>query len=159
VNGERTDSRLATRESGKIALQPERTLARHRTIAIIGASSDRAKFGNKAVRAYAAEGWTVWPVNPKGGVIEGLTVFTSILELPELPERASLYLHEVAALETLDSLAEAQTRCNGTITEVFLNPGVGRASVRERADELGLHHISECSIRAIGRVPVEFLAD
>lgn len=40
-----------------------------RTIAIVGASADRAKFGNKAVRAYAEEGWEVWPVNPKVDVI------------------------------------------------------------------------------------------
>jgi hypothetical protein len=43
-----------------------------RTIAIVGASADRAKFGNKAVRAYVRQGFTVWPVNLKETTIEGL---------------------------------------------------------------------------------------
>ena len=43
-----------------------------KTIAIIGASADRAKFGNKAVRAFLQQGYTVYPVNPKETRIEGL---------------------------------------------------------------------------------------
>ena len=35
-----------------------------KTIAIVGASADRAKYGNKAVRAFIQGGWTVYPVNP-----------------------------------------------------------------------------------------------
>ena len=42
------------------------------SIAIIGASSDRKKFGNKAVRAFAWQGYTVYPVNPKEAQIESL---------------------------------------------------------------------------------------
>ncbi len=34
------------------------------SIAIIGASNDPGKYGNRAVRAYQAQGWTVYPVNP-----------------------------------------------------------------------------------------------
>ena len=43
-----------------------------KTVAIIGASSDRAKFGNKAVRAFQQQGCAVYPVNPKETEIEGL---------------------------------------------------------------------------------------
>ena len=45
------------------------------TVAILGASADRSKFGNKAVRAFLARGYTVYPVNPKGGEIEGLAAY------------------------------------------------------------------------------------
>src|SRR5579872_3142589 len=51
-----------------------------RTVAIIGASSDRAKFGNKAVRAFQQQGHTVFPVNLKEPEIEGLPAFKSILD-------------------------------------------------------------------------------
>ena len=37
------------------------------TVAIIGASTDRSKFGNKSVRAHLQQGYEVFPVNPKGG--------------------------------------------------------------------------------------------
>jgi predicted CoA-binding protein len=134
-------------------------LARKRTIAIVGASSDRAKFGNKAVRAYVQEGWEVWPVNPKADTIEGLPVFASVSALPDLPDRVSLYLKEDAALQVLDDLAGLEKRFGRSIFDVYLNPGVGRKTVRERADELGLRRVSRCSIRAIGRVPKEFPAE
>jgi predicted CoA-binding protein len=33
-------------------------------VAVIGASNDRHKFGNRAVRAYQQQGYTVIPINP-----------------------------------------------------------------------------------------------
>ena len=48
------------------------------TVAVIGASADRSKFGNKAVRAFRAQGWTVVPVNPRGGDIEGEAAFLGV---------------------------------------------------------------------------------
>ena len=52
------------------------------TVAILGASADRRKFGNKSVRAHAQAGYEVFPVNPKGGQIEGLPVYRSLAEVP-----------------------------------------------------------------------------
>ena len=40
--------------------------------AVVGASADRAKYGNKVLRAYQQTDRPVFPVNPKQGVIEGL---------------------------------------------------------------------------------------
>ncbi|MDI6901837.1 MAG: CoA-binding protein [Anaerosomatales bacterium] len=134
-------------------------LAHRPRVAIIGASADRAKYGNKAVRAYAEEGWEVWPVNPRGGRIESLPVYEDIADLPDLPQRASLYLPEEPALQALDALAALEERYGRSIQDVYLNPGVGKRAVRERADELGLNRVSRCSIRAIGRVPKEFPAE
>jgi len=42
-----------------------------RSVAIIGASSDRSKYGNKAIRAYTLRGYTVYPVNPKEDYVGG----------------------------------------------------------------------------------------
>ena len=36
----------------------------NKTVAIIGASSDRAKFGNRALRAFRRQGYNVIPINP-----------------------------------------------------------------------------------------------
>ena len=35
-----------------------------KTVAVVGASADRTKFGNKAVRAFHDAGWTVFPIHP-----------------------------------------------------------------------------------------------
>ena len=53
-----------------------------KSVAVIGASADRSKFGNKAVRAYLTRGFTVYPVNPKETTIEGLPAFASIDAVP-----------------------------------------------------------------------------
>ena len=46
-------------------------------VAVIGASNDRAKYGNRAVRAYKRQGWTVYPVNPGLATVEGLPSFAT----------------------------------------------------------------------------------
>ena len=43
-----------------------------KTVAVVGASNDRHKFGNKALRAFQAEGHTVIPINPHDAQVEGL---------------------------------------------------------------------------------------
>ena len=53
-----------------------------KTVAVVGASNDRNKFGNKALRAYQAEGHTVIPINPNESVVEGLKTYGSVLDVP-----------------------------------------------------------------------------
>ena len=119
------------------------------SIAIIGASADRNKFGNKAVRAFVQKGWTVYPVNPKESRIEGLAVFKSILDLPVRPKLISIYLPPPVLLKTLPDIA---TRgCN----ELWLNPGTESDEVLAAARGLGLNVIQACSIVAIGLSPDE----
>ena len=43
-----------------------------KTVAVVGASSDRRKFGNKALRAFQAEGYRVFPINPNEPSVEEL---------------------------------------------------------------------------------------
>ena len=46
-----------------------------KVVAVIGASSDRRKFGNRAVRAFARQGYTVVPINPHETQVEGLKAY------------------------------------------------------------------------------------
>ena len=88
-----------------------------KSVAVIGASNDRRKFGNKAVRAYAQQGYTVYPVNPDEALIEGLPAFRNILEVPARPGRVSIYLRPSILLEMLPDIAAKG--CD----ELWLNPG------------------------------------
>ena len=121
-----------------------------RTVAVVGASRDRAKFGNKAVRAYAAEGWTVIPVNPHGGEIEELLVVPSLEAIAAPLDRITVYLPPPVTLAVLPELAAAGAG------EVWFNPGSADQSVVAAARELGLPVRSACSIVDIGRSPAEF---
>lgn len=121
------------------------------TAAIIGASRDRHKFGNKSVRAHQASGYDVYPVNPKDPEVEGLKCYPSLSDLPVSKlDRVSLYLPPAVAVKVLDDIAELD------VGEVWLNPGVADEAVRERGRKLGLNIIEGCSIVDLGRSPSEF---
>jgi len=124
------------------------------TVAVLGASADRTKFGNKSVRAHLQQGYDVYPVNPKGGTIEGLTVYRTLAEVPVQPlERVSVYLPPLLALAALEEIAAKGCE------ELWLNPGTESAAVVERAEELGLHPILACSIVNLGLHPDRLAAD
>ena len=61
-----------------------------RTWAVVGASQDRTKFGNRILRSLRDSGYVVYPVNPKGGEIEGDKAYSSLADLPEAPEVVDL---------------------------------------------------------------------
>ncbi|MDR3459390.1 MAG: CoA-binding protein [Verrucomicrobiae bacterium] len=118
-----------------------------KTIAIIGASADRSKFGNKAVRAFVRQGFTVYPVNPKETGIEGLPAFKSIAEVPVRPNLVSVYLPPAVLVKVLPDIAARG--CD----ELWLNPGTESDEVLIAAERLGLKVIQACSIVGIGMSP------
>lgn len=58
--------------------------------AVVGASRDRSKYGNKALRAYLQAGRDVYPVHPSDAEIEGLTAYASLSDLPVVPHGISI---------------------------------------------------------------------
>lgn len=118
-----------------------------KSIAIIGASANREKFGNKAVRAFQQRGWTVYPVNPKEATIEGLAVVRSVADLPAGVDEASVYLPPGAVPALLRELAGKGIR------RVWLNPGTESDPALALAEELGLEAMVACSIVGVGMNP------
>jgi predicted CoA-binding protein len=121
-----------------------------RTVAIIGASNNRAKFGNKAVRAFIEQGYTVYPINPKEAVIEGLPAYKSIRDVPSRPQRISVYVPPLVLRQLLPEIAARG--CD----ELWLNPGTESDEVLNEAQRLGLRTIQACSIISIGSSPGKF---
>ncbi len=122
------------------------------TVAILGASADRSKFGNKAVRAFLAQGYTVYPVNPKGGEVEGIPVRHSLADIPPdvKLDRISVYLPPAIGLRMVPEIA---ARGCG---ELWLNPGSESDELVAAAEQRGLNVIQACSIVAIGESPHQY---
>lgn len=118
-----------------------------KTIAIIGASNDRNKYGNKAVRAFLLQGYEVFPVNPKEMEIEGLLAYRSILDVPVRPAMTSVYVPPTVLLGILPDIAARG--CD----ELWLNPGTESDAVLAEAERLGLNVIQACSIVGVGVSP------
>ena len=118
-----------------------------KTVAVIGASNDRNKFGNKAVRAFQQQGYTVYAVNPNETRVEGLPAFKSIQEVPGRPEMVTVYVPPPVLLKLLPEIAHKG--CD----ELWLNPGTESDEVLAEAERLGLNTIQACSILGIGVSP------
>jgi len=121
--------------------------SKQKSVAVIGASNDRSKYGNKAVRAYLLNGFRVYPVNPKEETIEGLKAYRSILEIPEEVDRATLYVPPNVGLKVIEEIAEKGVK------ELYFNPGSESDELVEKARKLGLNPILACSILAVGLDP------
>ena len=118
-----------------------------KTVAVIGASNDRSKFGNKALRAFRNNGYKVIPINPVEIEVEGETAYGSVLDYDGAIDEATMYVNPRVGEKVLDDLSQKG------IGKVWLNPGADGANVIARAKTLGLNIVRTCSIIAIGDSP------
>jgi uncharacterized protein len=120
------------------------------TVAVLGASRDHDKFGNKCVRAYLHAGWTVYPVNLRESQIEGLRAFATLADVPQPLDRISVYLRPPITRRLLPAIAAAGA------TDTFFNPGSADEEVLAEARRLGIRSRDACAIVAIGLSPSMF---
>ena len=125
-------------------------MAEPKIVAVIGASSDRNKFGNKALRAFERRGYTVLAINPNEREVEGHRTFASVLDVPGPIDMATVYIPAGPGVEVMGQLAEKG------VPEVWLNPGADEDDVVEEARRLGLNIIQACSIIGIGESPARY---
>jgi uncharacterized protein len=121
-----------------------------KSVAVIGASNDRRKFGNKAVRAFLHAGYTVVPINPNESSVEGLPSYASVLDVPGPIDMATVYVPPPIGEYVIGELAEKG------IAEVWLNPGAESEALVTKARALGIQPIEACSIVGIGLSPSQF---
>ena len=122
----------------------------NRTVAVIGASSERHKYGNKAVRAFREEGYTVIPINPAEPEVEGIRAYASVLDVPGTIDMATLYVSPDLGERLLPEFEQKK------IPEIWVNPGAESETLLADARRRGLKVTAACSIRGIGRLPSEF---
>ncbi len=118
-----------------------------KVVAVIGASSDARKFGNRAVRAFLRQGCTVLPINPHETIIEGQRAYRSVLDYPDAIDMATFYVPADAGERVIDDVATKG------IKEVWFNPGSESEALIAKARALGIRPIIACSVVAIGENP------
>ena len=105
------------------------------TFAVVGASADRAKYGNKVLRVYQQNGREVFPVNPKGGEIEGLRAHASLADLPTKPHGISVITPPDVTERIVREAAELG------IEHVWMQTGAESERAVELAREAGMNVI------------------
>lgn len=121
-----------------------------KVVAVIGASSNRRKFGNKALRAFRNKGFQVVAINPHESEVEGLKTFASVSDVPGEIDLATLYVPPQVGESLIDELAGKNIR------ELWVNPGAGSPTLIAKARRCGIEPVMHCSIIAIGESPADY---
>src|SRR4051812_8418018 len=111
-----------------------------KTVAVVGASNVRSKFGNKALRAFREEGYTVIPINPHEREVEGVAAYASVLDVPGPIDMVTVYVQPAVACRLLDEFEQKQ------IGEIWINPGAESDELLDEARRRRLNVIAACSI-------------
>jgi uncharacterized protein len=118
-----------------------------KVVAVVGASNNPGKFGNRAVRAFRRQGYTVVPINPHELEVDGLKTYQSVLDVPGPIDMATIYVPPEIGEQVIEEIARKK------IPEVWLNPGAESDALIARARALDIQPIVACSIIGIGENP------
>jgi predicted CoA-binding protein len=113
---------------------------KYRKWAVIGVSDDRSKYGNKIYRDLRDAGYTVYAVNPKLETVEGDTCYTSVKDLPEVPDVVDLVVPPAASLRVIQDCLDAGVK------RVWFQPGSESDEAIEKAQSAGLEVVHDACI-------------
>jgi predicted CoA-binding protein len=103
-----------------------------RTWAVVGVSQDPAKFGTRVFRTLRDAGYTVYPVNPKGGELDGAPVYRSLAELPEKPEVVDLVVPPAVTEQVVQAAHELG------LDRIWMQPGSESENAIEYCHQHGM---------------------
>ena len=104
--------------------------------AVVGASSDREKYGNKVLRAYQQRGMEVHPVNPRGTEIEGLKAYPTVAAVPGKVQSISVITPPKITEQVVKDAAAAGVK------HIWMQPGAESAEAIRAAEEAGMSVIA-----------------
>lgn len=106
------------------------------TFAVVGASTHREKYGNKVLRVYQQQGKTVYPINPRASVIEGLTAYPDLGSLPELPHGVSIITPPAITEKVVEEAVSLGVK------HLWMQPGAESAKAVSYARENGVNVVA-----------------
>jgi predicted CoA-binding protein len=104
--------------------------------AVVGASPDRGKYGNKVLRAYLQDGRNAYPVNPHVKEVEGLTCYPDLASLPESVHGVSIITPPPVTENIVEQAAELGIR------HLWMQPGAESPAAIQRAKQAGIQVIA-----------------
>ena len=99
------------------------------TVAVVGATDNRAKYGSIIYRDLKRKGYSVYPVNPHRDTVDGDRAYPDLRSLPVRPTIVNIVVPPDQTLEVLREAIELG------LTDVWIQPGAADAGVRRMASE------------------------
>jgi len=114
--------------------------------AVVGASVDRSKYGNKVLRCYQQHGREVYPINARADEVEGLKAYPSLASLPVKVKAISVITPPAITEQVVRDAAAAG------VTHIWMQPGAESDAAIRDAEALGLSVIAEgpCLLVVLG---------
>jgi predicted CoA-binding protein len=106
---------------------------------VVGASSNRDKYGNKVLRCYQQNNRSVIPVHPKEKQVEGVECVASVTDLPDNVESISIITPPAVTEKVVD-----QAAAKG-IKNIWMQPGAESPAAVRYCEEQGLNVIADGS--------------
>jgi len=106
---------------------------------VVGASTDRTKYGNRVLRCYQQQGLSVVPVNPKEREVEGVPCVATVAELPG----------DVTSISVITPPAVTEQVVEAAITRgirnIWMQPGAESQQAVDRCLAAGINVIADGS--------------
>ena len=106
------------------------------SFAVVGASTNRAKYGNKVLRSYLQNGRKVFPVNPKANEVEGLQAYPDLKSLPEKVHGVSIITPPAITEQVVAEALELG------IQHIWMQPGAESEKAVDTARQAGANVIA-----------------
>ena len=104
--------------------------------AVVGASQDRAKYGNKVLRCFQQASRAVFAINPRDEMIEGAPTVATLTRVPEPVHGVSVitppHITELVIAEAIEL----------SIQHIWLQPGAESDAAIRMAEEAGMSVIA-----------------
>jgi predicted CoA-binding protein len=100
--------------------------------AVVGASVDRSKYGNKVLRCYQQHGREVYPINARAEEVEGLKAYPSLAALP-VPVKAISVITPPAITEQV-----VRDAAVAGVTHIWMQPGAESDEAIRLAEAAGM---------------------
>ena len=115
-------------------------------IAIVGATDNPAKYGNRIYRDLKGKGYRVYPVNPTRDTIDGDPAYADLADLPETPDIVNYVVPPPRTLRLLKRAKELG------LTRVWVQPGAENADVMAYLNDNGFDYLANACIMVRSRV-------
>jgi len=94
-----------------------RAFTQERVWAVVGVSTNPAKYGNQIFCNLVGAGYTVYGVNVRGGEVDGKTLYTSLSKLPVVPDVVDIVVPPAQTEKVVSECADLG------VTRVWMQPG------------------------------------
>ena len=113
-----------------------------RSIAVIGASSEFTKIGGRPIHLLRKYGYSgqIYPINPKGGDIQGLQAYARLADTPTPPELAVVAVPAELALQAVRDCAQRGVKAVVVLSSGFAEAGASGLAMQAEMTRVARSH-------------------